>query len=430
MKILVIAFVSALACAAELPMPNAGTTQLTLHDAEQIALAHNPQISIAHLLTLAEKQQVRVVRASQLPQADLDLTAVDAQNGSRITAGGINNPALYERAAAGATLRQLITDFGRSRNLLHSERDHAASDMLAEQATRDDIQIAVDQVFYQALTQQRLYEVAEQTLKARQTLAEQIRVETANKLRSTLDLSMAEVQVSQARLLLLDAQSAAQEAMAHLHELLGTATDVQYQLVDEDPQNAPPIHDSVDTYLAMARQKRPDLMAMQAEVRAAQSYAAAEHDLWRPSVSALAVGGESPTHAAQITSPWYGAAGINVHIPLFNGFAYAARAKQADAVTLQVTEKERALNDQIVRDVRIAVLQAQLAYQRIEVSRQMQQQANQALELSAARYQVGLSGIADLTEAQAAQVSAAMNATNARYAYQTALAVLRYQTGQ
>lgn len=53
-----------------------------------------------------------------------------------------------------------------------------------------------------------------------------------------------------------------------------------------------------------------------------------------------------------------------------------------------------------------------------------------ALDLSEARYKIGLSGIVELTQAQLAQTQAEIANTNARYAYQTALAELRFQTGQ
>jgi outer membrane protein len=82
------------------------------------------------------------------------------------------------------------------------------------------------------------------------------------------------------------------------------------------------------------------------------------------------------------------------------------------------------------RDVRAAVLNAQIAFQRIGVTQELLNQANTALELAQARYRVGLSGIVDLTQAQLAQTEALIGVANARYTYQTALAVVRYQTGQ
>ena len=134
--------------------------------------------------------------------------------------------------------------------------------------------------------------------------------------------------------------------------------------------------------------------------------------------------------ADQILSSWYGAAGANVSIPVFNGFEYTARAKEADLRANAAQEQVRNLRDNIARDVRAAVLNAEIAFQRIGVTQELLNQANTALELAQARYKVGLSGIVDLTQSQLAQTEALIGLTNARYTYQIALAIVRYQTGQ
>jgi outer membrane protein len=152
--------------------------------------------------------------------------------------------------------------------------------------------------------------------------------------------------------------------------------------------------------------------------------------LARPTVSALGVAGGTPVRADEIQSSWYGAAGANVQIPLFNGFEYTARAKEADLRASAAQEQVRNLRESIARDVRTSVLNAQIAFQRIGVTQQLLNQADTALELAQARYKVGLSGIVDLTQTQLAQTEAQIGFANARYAYQTALAEVRYQTGQ
>ena len=412
--------------------PAASTTgtapQLTLADAEKLALAHNPNVTIAHLLQLAQVQATREVRAAGLPLATVDLTAADAHQNSRITAGGLNNPVVYERAAGGLTLRQLISDFGRTHNLVRSAQSNEKAQMEMERATAADIVLAVDRVYFQALTAQAVLKVAHQTVATRRTTAEQIRALTESKLRSTLDLSLAEVQVSQAQLLLLDAENAAQASMAALNALLGSDADTRYALVEETAETPPPAH--TEDLVQTAFRDRPDLAASADRELAARQFASAEHALIRPTISALATGGGTPVRAGQIQSPWYGAAGANISIPVFNGFAFSARARAADLEAQSASEQVRNLRDNIARDVRISVLDAQQAYQRIQVARQLLDQANTVMELAQARYKVGLSGIVDLTQAQLAQTEAEIGFTNARYNYQSALATVRYQTGQ
>jgi outer membrane protein len=412
------------------PTPSPNGPRLTLAEAEKMALAHNPNISIAHLLQLAQAQVTRQARSAEMPLIDANLTAVGAHDNTRITAGAINNPSVYDRAGAGLTARQLITDFGRTRNLVRNAQSNARAQLETERATTEDITLAVDQVFYQALTAQQVLRVAQQTVRARQTTGEQIGALTQQKLRSTLDLSLANVQVSQAQLLELDAQNSAQAAMAALNAILGSEADQSRDLADETPDNPQPAPANAEDLVQLAFRSRPDLAALNDRQLAARQFASAEHDLSRPTISALATAGGTPVRADQIQSSWYGAAGANINIPVFNGFEYSARAREADLRAQAASEQVRNMRDTIARDVRTSVLNAQIAFQRIGVSKELLDQANNALELANARYKVGLSGIVDLTQAQLAQTQAEIAYTNARYAYQQALADLRYQTGQ
>jgi outer membrane protein len=404
--------------------------KLTLADAERMAIEHNPNISVARLLALAQAQVTREVRSAELPTAVGDLTAVGAHANSRITAGMLNNPSIYDRAAGGLTVSQLITDFGRTHNLVRSAQSNAKAQLENERATEQDITLTVDQAFYQALTSQAVLKVAQQTVIQRQATVDQITALTNAKLRSNLDLSFAAVQLSQARLLLLDAENNADDAMASLNTVLGSERDEQYTLVDETTANPEPAPQDADTLLQAAFSARPDLAALNLSYTAAQQFSTAERDLWMPAVSALVAAGATPVRADQIQSNWYGAAGANIRIPVFNGFLYNARAQEAKLRANAAGEQVRNLRDEIARDVRTAVLNAQNAFQRIGVTQEMLNQSNMALDLAQARYKIGLSGIVEITQAQLAQTQAQIAYTTARYAYQTSLAVLRFQLGQ
>ena len=404
--------------------------KLTLADAERMAIEHNPNVSIARLLQLAQAQVTREARSAEMPTSLADLTAVGSHENSRITAGALNNPSIYDRAAGGLTVDQLITDFGRTHNLVKSAESNTRAQLESERATELDITLAVDQAFYRTLTAQSVLKVAEQTVATRQTTDEQIGALTQSKLRSTLDLSLADVQVSQAKLLVIDAQDALAGDMAALNAILGSDADTPYELVDETPAITQAAPAAAEDLVQLAFRARPDLLSLQDRWLAAKQFSSAEHDLLRPTISALAVTGGTPVRADQIQSSWYGAAGADISIPVFNGFEYTARAKEADLRAHAAQEQVRNLRDNIARDVRTAVLNAQNAFERIGVTQELLNEANTALELAQARYKVGLSGIVDLTESQLAQTEAEIDVANARFAYQTALAVVRYQTGQ
>lgn len=406
------------------------TSALTLTEAEHLAIEHNPRISVARLLQLAQAQVTREVRSGELPTAAANLTAVDSHDGSRITAGALNNPIVYERAAGGITVSQLITDFGRTHNLVLSAQSQARAQADVQRATTADIVLAVDQAFYNVLGSQAVLKVAEQTVAARQATADQIGALASSKLKSSLDLSFANVELSQAKLLLLDSQNAEQDSMANLNALIGSEQDERYNLVDQTPSEAQPAPGNVESLVQLAFNSRPDLAALKENSVAATQFSRAEHALNRPTISALGTAGGTPIRPDQITSSWYGAVGANVSIPIFNGFLYSARAREADLRAAAVKEEVRNLRELIARDVRTSALSAQAAFHRIEVTKQLLDQSNLALDLAQTRYKLGLSGIVELSQAQLAQTQAEIAHANARYAYQTALAVLSFQTGQ
>ena len=395
-----------------------------------MAIRNNPNISVAHLLALAQAQVTREVRSAEMPTAIGNLTAVDAHDNSRIAAGLLNNPSVYDRAAGGLNVSQLITDFGRTHNLVLSAESTAKAQLESEHATELDITLTVDQAFYQALTAQAVLKVAQSTVSQRQATSDQVGALTKAKIRSDLDLSFADVQLSQSQLLLLDAENSQQAALAALNNVLGSEQDLQYALVDETNSNPAPAPDDPETLVTAAFTARPDLAALNDQFLAARQFSTAERDLWLPTVSAMAAAGGTPMRADQIQSSWYGAAGANISIPVFNGFLYNAEARDAKLRAQAAQENVRNLRDTIARDVRTAVLNAQTAYQRIAVTKQLLDQSNFALDLASARYKIGLSGIVEISEAQLNQTQAEIDNTNARYAYQTALAVVRYEIGQ
>ena len=410
--------------APQLPAPSP-TVRLTVQDAEATALRNNPQISVYRLLALASQQITREQKSSYYPTTYGSLTGVEPKTDSRIAAGNLNNPIIYERFAYGVTLAQLITDFGRTSNLVATAALRAkAADMNAV-ATAAQIKLAVDQAFYNALQANAELKVAEQTVSARQIVSDQITTLFNNKLKSQLDVSFANANLAQAKLLLLDAQNNYQAALSALSEVLGSPTQQQFDLVDTPAQLTPP-PDAVAPLVDQAFSNRPEIAAQGYEVQAAQRFQKAERDLLFPDIRALGTVGQVPTGAPQLDT-WYGAVGVNVNIPIFNGFLYPARSKEAGLRAQADQENLRDLKNRIANDVRTAWLNNQTAYQRIAVTQQFVDQTNLAVDLSQTRYKLGLASIVELSQAQLQQTEAQIQFAAAKYQYQIQQAVLRFQ---
>jgi outer membrane protein len=429
---LTISLLSAAPISAQTPAPQNTTPsapsplRLTLKDAETIALRQNPATTVARLNALAAQQVTREARSSLWPTAYANLTGVDAHDDSRISAGGLNNPVIYARAAGGATVSQLITDFGHATNLVASARLQAQAENQNAVATQEQITLAADQAFYNALQAQAVEQVADQTVNARQQLVDQVTSLTNSRLKSDLDLSFAKVSLAQAKLLQIDARNNESAARASLSAVLGYPQLQSLELVDE-PQPAPAPVPDVDPLIADALRQRPELLALDFEAQSAEKLHAAARDQLLPTVSALGMIGDKPVGDDRL-SHWYGAVGVNVQIPIFNGFLYTARTHEADLRAQAARQRILDLRNRLARDVRTSWLEANTAYQRLDVTRQLLDQSNQALDLAQERYKLGLGSIVELSQAQLQQTEAEIGNSQAGYAYRLALAVLRYQT--
>jgi len=407
----------------------AGRRTLTIEEAEAIALRNNPQITVAKLRALETHQFVREVRSALLPQANGFLEGVGADSGTRLSAGGfLTNGAMFSRAAAGVAVSQLITDFGRTTNLVSSSKYQAKAEDENAVATRQQIILAVDQSFYNVLETKALLKVAQDTVKARQNLVDQIQALTDAKLRSEIDLSFSKVDLARAKLLMLDSENGYQASLSTLSAILGYPEQEDFNVVEPAAQTVnPPALDPVPL-IWQAMQLRPEILSLQNEVSAAQKFGRAEHDLKWPTVTGLGTVGAAPIRDPNITSR-YGAAGVTMYVPLFNGFLYNARAKTADLETEAKRKKLQDLQDNVARDVRNGWLDTQKAYERLSVTQQLREQAQLSLELADARYKLGLGTIVEYSQAELQQTDAQLQDTEAHYQYILSQLALAYEIG-
>jgi outer membrane protein len=114
---------------------------------------------------------------------------------------------------------------------------------------------------------------------------------------------------------------------------------------------------------------------------------------------------------------------------VLNGGLFGARRTEAEFRARAAGKDAEDLSVQVASSVRVAWLEANNAFRRLDVTARLVEQASQALHLATARYEIGLGSILELTQAQLAQTSAQIGAVNARYDYLSRLSNLNYATG-
>ncbi len=412
------------------PPASQNLPKLTLQQAEAMALQNHPQVQAAQNEVNYSNQQIVESRAAYYPNVTGNLTGSQGNDLARIGAGDLSASRLFNRFGQGVVVRQLVTDSGRTSNLIGSSRLQAQATAQAAQATRYDVLLQVTRFYFEVLHAQAVVRVAEQTVSARQLLSDQVTELARNSLKSQLDVSFAEVNVSQAKLLLLRAQDSVQQGFAELGRAMGSDQPVNYQLADEPLPSAPPV--TADQLVAQAIGNRPELASLRFSRDASYKFADAEKDLSRPTVSVVAVGGFMPFINSPAGSPIpaeYEGVGANVSIPVFNGHLFSARREAAIQRAMESDQRLRDLEQRVSRDVRVAWASTNDAFQRIDVTAQFLRQAALALDLAQGRYNLGLSSIVELTQAQLNLTEAEIENLNAKYDYQTQYSALQYTLG-
>src|SRR5437899_3121104 len=132
------------------------------------------------------------------------------------------------------------------------------------------------------------------------------------------------------------------------------------------------------------RRNRPNLLSLHNQQEAAVKLARAERDARWPTISAVGSAGGAPIHDSALPDG-YGAAGVVINVPIFAGGLYVARQREAELQAQAAEASLRDLEDNVIRDVRIAWLNSQNAFDRYRITGQLLGNARQSYNLAKAR---------------------------------------------
>jgi outer membrane protein len=435
MKARLFASVAALSLALGPAVTSAQTapTTLTLAQAQSIALENHPNVKIASLDVDTAAQMVGIAKSAYFPQVNFTGVRAFAEPGTRIAStGGLTDPTIIDRGSVGINAGELVTDFGRTDSLVEASKQALHEQEARGAATRQSVLLAVTQAYFDALRAQALVDVANRTLAQRQTLLSQITSLEQAQLRSSLDVSIAKQDMADAQQLVLEANNRELDSYATLNEALGYQEDRAFKLVDIE--SVPPMSENLDAALGTATSQNPDIAALTAASDAARADVTAAKRAFYPTVSVLGNIGKNPIaddapKSSTKLPPNYETIGVVFSIPLFTGgnLESQVRAARDRAGEADLLLQER--KNEIARDVHVAFDRLTSAYSNIQVSQSLVANANDALRLTEARYQIGSSSVVDLSTAQLRQTQAELSRTNSIYEYLIRRVALAYVVG-
>jgi outer membrane protein len=347
--------------------------------------------------------------------------------------GGVAGTPIKSHYGGSLNLVQTLLDFGRTHNLVRARREDVRAAESLMGADRNRVALEVQQAYLQALQARRLVEVNRQVLAQRELVAKQATTLMENGLVSRVDVDLAEVNVSQARLGLVRAQSDVETAFAALSTAMGRVVSPDTALSDLVPgegegpaEPLTPLQDALD----LAERQRPELQRGASPVKALEHLASAAKAGKRPLVTGVAsVGKINPVPLFEAGDKPY-AVGAALTIPIFTGGLVEGQVREARSNAEAARQELAELTNVVRQQVTAARANLAAAEEAITVARAQAARAQDALSLATQRYQSQLGTIVELHPAQDAYAAALNDLVRAQYDRELARAALAYATGR
>jgi outer membrane protein TolC len=401
------------------PVP-ALTMPLTLAQAIAVVLARYPSLEAAQAEIDGAQARTTQSKADRLPQ-------VSAQGGYTynslrpyigFTFPGGAPTAFYESISnsynASVTVRQLLTDFGRTDALVAAARAGELSARDALEEARHQLGYQTIQAFYGIVLLRQSVSVADEELQA---LAEARRIaerKFAAGSATKFDVLTTEVRQANARDRRTDTVASLARQETLLRQLLGLPPTAAVQVVgDFDPARSTL---DLSTAIAEGIQHRPEMKRLRDDEEIAQRRLEAADRTRRPTLSAQATGGVDDGNLPNLyDNKGYLVAGVSMSVPLFTGERISGQRREARAGIRSAQARVRELTDQIGAEVQNALTDAAAAQARLANADTLVAQAEEALALAKTRYANGVITNFELLDAQSAARAAELTRLQARY---------------
>lgn len=415
--------------------PQPGAHLLTLEEAVQNARQHQPQLREAHANTNAAEARADEARAPLLPQ--LGVTAeyqrttanfaarpgsVPATVNNSGTTGSGSSFATFNFWNGGATLNQLIFDFGTTIDRFRAAKAQADAQRATELATVLGIDFSVRQNYFLAQAQKALVQVAQDTLNDQTKHREQTEGFVRAGTQPEIALATARTNEANARVQLITAQNNYETAKVTLNQAMGVESGTDYD-VAQDPY--PPIdveEAPMDAVVSEAVKARPEVASIEDLIRVNQLTISSVKGNYLPSISGQANVTDSGTSLSSLT--WNANFGVVLSWNIFQGGLTAAQVREAQANLANVAAQLDLEKQQIRVDVNAALLAVRAAKASLSATAEALNNARQQLRLAEQRFQVGVGSAIELTDAQVALTQAAAQSVQAADNLSTARAQL------
>lgn len=399
---------------------------LSLPELTEFALRNNPRTRQTWLAARAAAAGVGIERADQLPTITGNYGYTRSQQVNANS--GVVVP-WQTRFGPSISFSYLLYDFGVRGYQIESTEYRLLAANLAHNRSLQDVIFLVEQAYYRLIGNDALVKVNELSLNNAKTALEAAQKRRESGLATAADVYRTETSVAQASLNLTRSRGELEKSRGQLAAVVGLPVN---KAIGVRPMEAPlqlgSIADSIADLLARAKSSRPDLVAAEAQVRAAQASAKATARAGLPSIEVNGGGGHTLYGDNRNSASNYNI-GLALRIPIFTGFrdTYSARQAQFQA------EAAEANRDVLVKQAEVEVWQGYYDLTTVTSSiastEAQVRSAEQTAQATLARYQSGFGTILDLITAQQEESNARVQRIQSYLDWFTTLARLQVAVG-
>jgi len=416
--------VVAMACWSSL----AHADKLTIDESIKLALENNPKMRIARETLRKAGALIDEATAQGMPKLSLDGTwqRLDevplAKLGDRqIPLGNLDN------RTANLALVQPLDVFGVVRTGKKVAKHNMSAATSEYQQTTNDLVLEVKTAYFNVLRAQRYLKVQEDTIKALEAHLADAKARLQAGTAARFEVMRAETQVANARQQLIAAQNGVELARSAFNNVLGRPLDTPFEL--DEPEQPRYVDVDASRCITKACENRPEVLRVEAQVRAAIEQAKAAALLGKPRFNLRWVYNKNfdTTLFNPRDKSWQ--AFLTTSISLYDGGSTKASVEKARADA----ESMKSLRDQtrlgVTLDAQQSYLSLRESRERIQAAEKALEQARESMRLAQVRYQGGVSTQVELFDAQSALTLAETNYVNAIYDYQVSLAKVEHAVG-
>ena len=423
--------------AAEMSTP--GKLILTMARAVELAEKQHPTIRIARAAVEAALGHVDSAAVAEHPTVTLS-AGLDAGStsvlcsqamGTGMGSGAINFSAACPEFNSVAYSTPLIArgswtiyDFGLTHANVAAAEASADASVATVASTALDVRLNVETAYLQAVAYRRLVIVAQATVKSEEGHVDQAKRFVAAGSKDPIDVAQAEATLANAKSAEAQAESNEAVAIATLRASIGWIDPTRQPAVDPNwpvPPSAMP--GDLQPYVQTATKHRPDLLALQKDIDAAEAAITAAHAERRPALGASASVGWTPETGNWDPQPSW-AAGLTLSWALWDGGRSASDVRVANANEISAAAQRDSLLVTLTSTIEQYRTQILTNKASVESSTVAVKAAQEELKLAEARYAQGLGSQIELADAETAVTTASGNLITAEWQLATAWANL------